>query len=142
MKNTEFKLIISDLKHLPRAAEDILAIAGNRRVIAFSGPLGAGKTTIIKAICSKLGAIDSVTSPSFTLINEYLTENGETVYHIDLYRLKNINEAYDIGIEEYLYGNAYCFIEWPEIIEELLPEESVRIQISVGPMEERILHFS
>jgi len=142
MKSAEFKIIISDIKHLPRAAEDILAVAGNRRIIAFSGPLGAGKTTIIKAICSKLGATGSVTSPSFTLINEYLTENGQPVYHIDLYRIKNINEAYDIGIEEYLYGNGYCFIEWPEIIEEILPEDSVKIKISVGPREERILHFT
>ncbi|MGB4292602.1 MAG: tRNA (adenosine(37)-N6)-threonylcarbamoyltransferase complex ATPase subunit type 1 TsaE [Bacteroidales bacterium] len=141
MINANFKIIISELKHLPRAAEDILAVAGSRRIFAFSGPLGSGKTTIIKAICKKLGAVDSVTSPSFTLVNEYLTDSGEPVYHIDLYRIKNISEAYDFGIEEYLYGTSYCFIEWPEIIKELLPENTVRIKISVGPQEERILDF-
>ncbi|MGQ9621505.1 MAG: tRNA (adenosine(37)-N6)-threonylcarbamoyltransferase complex ATPase subunit type 1 TsaE, partial [Bacteroidales bacterium] len=122
-------------------AEDILAIAGNRHLFAFSGPLGSGKTTIIKAICWKLGTIDPVTSPSFTIVNEYITENGEPVYHIDLYRIKNINEAYDFGIEEYLSGNSYCLVEWPEMIEEILPVDTVKIKISVGPREERILEF-
>jgi tRNA threonylcarbamoyladenosine biosynthesis protein TsaE len=136
-----FKLVISDVKHVEKAAEDILAVAGNAHLITFSGNLGSGKTTIIKAICRKLGAINTVTSPSFTIVNEYLTSDGDPVYHIDLYRIKNINEAYDFGIEEYLSSSSYCFIEWPEVIEKILPEETIRIFITVGPHDERILEF-
>jgi len=141
MIGRNFKLVISDVKHVEKAAEDILAVAGNAHLIAFSGNLGSGKTTIIKAICRKLGAANTVTSPSFTIVNEYLTSDGDPVYHIDLYRIKNINEAYDFGIEEYLSGNSYCFIEWPEVIEKILPEETIRINITVGPHDERILEF-
>ncbi len=141
MNEGKIKIIISSLSHLPRAAEDILSVAGNRRLFAFSGPLGSGKTTIIKEICRKLGAEDTVTSPSFTLVNEYFTRNGQSIYHIDLYRIKDIVEAFSIGIEEYLYGSSFCFIEWPEIISEILPPDTVRIKIITGPRDERILEF-
>lgn len=139
MKETKFRIIINSLEHLPQAAEDILAVAGLRRVIAFSGTLGSGKTTIIKALCKILGADDLVTSPSFTLVNEYITGKGESLYHIDLYRINDISEAYDFGIEEYLYGNSFCFVEWPEIIKDILPPGTLSIKISIGSNEERFL---
>ncbi len=141
MKEGKLRIIISSLKQLPQVAEDILTIAGNRKLFSFKGPLGSGKTTIIKMICKKLGAENQVTSPSFTLVNEYLTRDGNILYHIDLYRIKSINEAYDIGIEEYIYSNSYCFIEWPEIIQELLPPDSIKIKITTGNKEKRILEF-
>jgi tRNA threonylcarbamoyladenosine biosynthesis protein TsaE len=104
--------------------------------------MGAGKTTIIKAICENLGAVDIVSSPTFTLVNEYRTSNGETLFHIDFYRIKKQEEVYDFGIEEYLTGDSYCFMEWPELIEELLPPETLIIRISVDNNEQRILSLS
>jgi tRNA threonylcarbamoyladenosine biosynthesis protein TsaE len=104
--------------------------------------MGAGKTTIIKAVCEYLGAIDIATSPTFTLVNEYRTDSGESLFHIDFYRIKKQEEVYDFGIEEYLSGNSYCFMEWPELIEELLPPETVVVRISVDDREQRILSIS
>ena len=92
--------------------------------------MGAGKTTFIKAICHYLGAVDIVQSPSFAIINEYRTKQGESVFHFDFYRIRKIEEAFDIGYEDYFYSGSYCFIEWPELIEELLPEETVKVYIS------------
>jgi tRNA threonylcarbamoyladenosine biosynthesis protein TsaE len=132
-------MLIKDKRHLPSVARQLLELAGEKRVFAFYGSLGAGKTTIIKAICDQLDAIDITSSPSFTLINEYRTNAGESLYHIDLYRIKDISEVFDIGIEEYLYGGNYCFIEWPERAEEVLPEETIKIYISVARNEERII---
>jgi tRNA threonylcarbamoyladenosine biosynthesis protein TsaE len=104
--------------------------------------MGAGKTTIIKAICESLGAVDLVSSPTFTLVNEYKTAGGESIFHIDFYRIKKQEEVYDFGIEEYLTGDSYCFMEWPELIEEILPEETVKVRISVDEQEQRILSLS
>lgn len=98
---------------------------------AFFGDMGAGKTTFIKAICAEMKVPDTVTSPSFALVNEYQTPEGNMVYHCDFYRIKSINEVYDLGYEEYFYGMSYCFIEWPEKIKELLPEKVVKIKIWV-----------
>jgi tRNA threonylcarbamoyladenosine biosynthesis protein TsaE len=132
-------MLIKNKRHLPSAARQLLELAGEKRVFAFYGSLGAGKTTFIKAICDQLDAIDITSSPSFTLVNEYRTNAGESLYHIDLYRIKDISEVFDIGIEEYLYGGNYCFIEWPERAEEVLPEETIKIYISVARNEERII---
>jgi tRNA threonylcarbamoyladenosine biosynthesis protein TsaE len=104
--------------------------------------MGAGKTTIIKAICEALGAIDIISSPTFTLVNEYKTSDGKSIYHIDFYRIKKQEEVYDFGIEEYLTGESYCFMEWPELIEELLPPATVIVRISVDNQEQRILSIS
>jgi tRNA threonylcarbamoyladenosine biosynthesis protein TsaE len=104
--------------------------------------MGAGKTTIIKAICKALGAVDIVSSPTFTLVNEYRTSKGEILYHIDFYRIKKQEEVFDFGIEEYLAGESYCFMEWPELVEELLPEETINIRISVDENEQRTLLIS
>lgn len=135
------RIIIRNKKQLPKAAIEIIEYVSNRRIIAFYGTLGAGKTTIINAICKVLGVENTTASPSFTLVNEYMTRAGEMIYHIDLYRINNLEEAFDFGIEEYLLGNSYCFVEWPERIEDILPDDTVRIRISVTVDEQRILDF-
>jgi len=135
-------LIIKDKRHLPAAAKQLLKYSENKKIFAFYGSMGAGKTTIIKAVCEYLGAIDIATSPTFTLVNEYRTASGESLFHIDFYRIKKQEEAYDFGIEEYLSGNSYCFMEWPELIEELLPPETVVVRISVDDRGQRILSIS
>ena len=101
--------------------------------------MGAGKTTFIKAICRVIGVVDVVQSPTFSIINEYKTPGGESVYHFDFYRIKKTEEAFDIGYEDYIYSGSYCFIEWPELIAELLPPETIRVTLSAGP--ERIIEF-
>ena len=136
------KLIIKDKRHLPTAAKQLLNYCGEKKIFAFYGSMGAGKTTIIKAICETLGAVDIVSSPTFTLVNEYRTSDGKTLFHIDFYRIKKQEEVYDFGIEEYLTGDSYCFMEWPELIEELLPPETVTVSISVDSEEQRILTLS
>jgi tRNA threonylcarbamoyladenosine biosynthesis protein TsaE len=136
------ELIIRDKRNLAAAAKKLLSYSGNRRIFAFYGSMGAGKTTIIKAVCEYLGARDIVTSPTFTLVNEYKTGSGESLFHIDFYRIKKQEEVYDFGIEEYLYGNSYCFMEWPELIEELLPAGTVAVKITVDESEQRILSVS
>ena len=133
------KIIIKDKKHLAEAANKFLKNFGSQRIFAFYGSMGAGKTTIIKAICKALGAVDIVSSPTFTLVNEYRTREGESLYHIDFYRIKKQEEVFDFGIEEYLTGDSFCFMEWPELVEELLPPETVRIRISVDENEWRTL---
>jgi tRNA threonylcarbamoyladenosine biosynthesis protein TsaE len=136
------EILIKDKRHLHAAAKQLLERWGDFRIFAFYGSMGAGKTTIIKAICEVLGAIDIVSSPTFTLVNEYKTNSGESLFHIDFYRIKKQEEVYDFGIEEYLTGDSYCFMEWPELIEEILPEETVRVKITVDENEQRILSVS
>ena len=136
------KIFIKDKRHLSVAAKQLLEQSGDKKIFAFYGSIGAGKTTIIKAICESLGAVDLVSSPTFTLVNEYKTAGGESIFHIDFYRIKKQAEVYDFGIEEYLTGDSYCFMEWPELIEEILPEETVRVRISVDEQEQRILSLS
>ena len=136
------KIIIKDKKHLADAAEKFLKHFGENRIFAFYGSMGAGKTTIIKAICKALGAIDIISSPSFTLVNEYKTYKGETLFHIDFYRIKKLEEVFDFGIEEYLAGDSYCFMEWPELVEEILPGGTISIRISVDDNEQRTLLIS
>ena len=104
--------------------------------------MGAGKTTIIKAICKVLGAVDIVSSPTFTLVNEYRTSKGTTLYHIDFFRIKKQEEVFDFGIEEYLSGDSYCFMEWPELIEDILPPGTVNVRITVDDNEQRTLLIS
>jgi tRNA threonylcarbamoyladenosine biosynthesis protein TsaE len=135
------RILIKDKRYLPAAARKLVRYAGNARIIAFYGLMGAGKTTIIKAVCKVLGATDLVNSPSFTIVNEYKTRSGESLYHIDFYRIKKKEEVFDFGIEEYFSGNSYCFLEWPELVEEILPSETLRIRISVDNKEQRILDF-
>ncbi len=130
------EIIIKDLGELAGAAKKLLAFAGNRKKWCFYGELGAGKTTLIKALCAYLKVEESVTSPTYSLVNEYtyqLEGTAEVAYlfHMDLYRLKQIEEALDIGIEEYLYNDSYCFIEWAQIIGPILPTETLEIHIEI-----------
>jgi tRNA threonylcarbamoyladenosine biosynthesis protein TsaE len=136
------EILIKDKRHLYSAARQLLKYSGDKKIFAFYGSMGAGKTTIIKAICESLCAVDIVCSPTFTLVNEYRTSYGETLFHIDFYRIKKQEEVYDFGIEEYLTGDSYCFMEWPELIEELLPPETVKVKISVNDHQQRILSMS
>ena len=114
---------------LPEVAKRLLSEFATERFFAFFGKMGVGKTTLIKEICLQLGVEDNVCSPTFAIINVYNTREGDPVYHFDFYRLKNQDEAYDIGYEEYFYSGEYCFTEWTEKIEDLLPEHYVRVEI-------------
>ena len=119
---------INDLDHIRETAREFIDNMGNRKVFAFYGKMGAGKTTFIKAVCEELGVEDVITSPTFAIINEY-SGKDDTIYHFDFYRIKKLEEVYDMGYEDYLYSGALCFIEWPELIEEVLPEDAVKVQI-------------
>jgi tRNA threonylcarbamoyladenosine biosynthesis protein TsaE len=121
---------IKGLSALRDVAKELLEVFSEERVFALYGTMGAGKTTFIKAMCRELGSEDNITSPSFALINEYSAANGTLLYHFDFYRIKKIEEAYDLGYEDYIYSGNYCFIEWPEMIQDLLPCGIVQIKIS------------
>jgi tRNA threonylcarbamoyladenosine biosynthesis protein TsaE len=118
---------ISDLKAI---AQQIIEYAGTTRIFLFYGDMGAGKTTLIKSLCDVLGSIDNITSPTFSIVNEYMATDGK-IYHFDFYRLKNQTEALDLGSDEYFYSGNYCFIEWPEKIPDILPNNYVKIVIKV-----------
>jgi tRNA threonylcarbamoyladenosine biosynthesis protein TsaE len=127
---------------LLQAAEQLLEAYPGPRVFAFYGPMGAGKTTFIKKICSLLGVSDPVLSPSFSIINEYRTTPEKSVFHFDFYRIKKTEEVYDIGYEDYFYSGQYCFIEWPELIEKLLPGTTIRVRITPDPAgKSRLIEF-
>ena len=128
-------------ENIKKAAQQFVAAMGENTVFAFYGKMGAGKTTFIKAICEQMGVEDTVTSPTFAIVNEYETANGRPIYHFDFYRIKKVSEAYDIGCEEYFYSGHPCFIEWPELIEEVLPEETVNVTIEAQPDGDRLLVF-
>ena len=136
------RILVKDKKHLPSAAKRLLEYTSGKKLLAFSGPMGSGKTTIIKSVCRALGAGDLVSSPTFTIVNEYKTGKGEILYHIDFYRIKKKEEVFDFGIEEYFSSGSYCFMEWPELIGEILPPETVNIKITVDDKEQRILDIS
>ena len=118
---------IKSLDEINEAARQFLSLIGDARVIAFYAKMGAGKTTCTRALCEVLGGQEPVTSPTFAIVNEY----EGPIYHFDFYRLKNLKEAYDLGFEDYLYSGAFCLIEWPELVEDLLPTETVRVHITV-----------
>lgn len=124
------QIIINKLSDLPSAAKKLLQACPDKKIFAFHGEMGAGKTTFIKVICESLGVSDMISSPTYSIVNEYLSDKGEKIFHFDFYRIKSINEAYDMGYEDYFYSNAYCFIEWPEKILELLPAGYVKVDIS------------
>lgn len=136
------EICINDIKDLDRAAKEFVAHIGDKQVFAFYGQMGAGKTTFIKAICTQLGVADIITSPTFAIVNEYTTGESEPVYHFDFYRIKKIEEVYDMGYEDYFYSGSLCFIEWPELIEELLPEDAVRVTITQLSDGRRVVGFA
>lgn len=126
---------INTLDALPTVAQELLTFAKGEKFFIFEGEMAAGKTTFIKAFCAALGVADVISSPTFSIVNEYESETGP-VYHFDFYRLKNTQEAYDIGYEEYFYSGDYCLVEWPSKIEELLPQQYIKVTISItGPTE-------
>ena len=133
------RIILDDMDSLPQAAEEIIREMKNRRVIAFFGGMGAGKTTLTAEIVKQLGSDDTVTSPTFALVNQYRTFGGEHIYHFDFYRIKSTAEAFDIGYEEYFYSGDICIVEWSEKIEELLPDDAMRISIDAEPDGRRII---
>lgn len=131
---------ISNLQQIEQAARTFIRIMPEHNIFAFYGSMGAGKTTFIKAVCQLLGVTDPVTSPTFAIVNEYaLPEPGKSLYHFDFYRIKQLSEVYDIGYEDYFYSGNPCFLEWPELIEDLLPIDVVRIHINVKPDDTRVL---
>lgn len=121
---------IENLEQYPTAARQFIEAMGNNRIFAFYGNMGTGKTTFIKSICEEMGVEDTINSPTFAIVNEYESRKGDTIFHFDFYRIKSIAEVYNMGYEEYLYSNAYCFIEWPELIEELLPDNVAKVYIT------------
>lgn len=129
------EIAINNLSNIREAAREFICHMGDRKVYAFYGKMGAGKTTFIKAICEELGVEDVITSPTFAIINEYSISTphspltSDVIYHFDFYRIKKLEEVYDMGYEDYFYSGALCFIEWPELIEEVLPEDAVKVQI-------------
>lgn len=139
------ELIIQSIEELDQVAKQLLQFAGARKKMVFSAEIGAGKTTLIQAICRQLGAREKVTSPSFSLINEYSfigqNEKESLIYHIDLYRLNTLQEALDIGIEDYLYNEAYTFVEWPDLVESILPDQLIRIKIEILDNSSRKILF-
>ena len=136
---------IQDIEHIREAAREFIEQIGERRVFAFYGKMGAGKTTFVKAICEELGVEDVITSPTFAIINEYSinvqrsTLNVQRIFHFDFYRIKKLEEVYDMGYEDYFYSGALCFIEWPELIEPLLPDDAVRVTIEEQPDGSRLV---
>lgn len=133
-------ITLTNLSELPVVAKQLLQSFDGEKVVAFQGAMGAGKTTLIKALCEAMGVVDTISSPTFSIVNEYRTAKGEKIYHFDFYRIKSVDEAYDMGYEEYFYSKAFCFIEWPEKIEELMPlnYEKVRIELKG---EKRIITY-
>lgn len=127
---------------LKRVADELIEAAGTLRVWCFNGEMGSGKTTLIKAICERLGVTESTSSPTFSIVNEYQSENGDTIFHFDFYRLKKETEAYDMGVEEYFESGYYCFVEWPQRIPTLYPEHYFRVRIKEESNSSRIIEYS
>ncbi len=134
------RIEIDSLSELERVAEEILSSIGERRVVLLRGGMGAGKTTLVSRIASKLGAEDTVTSPTFALVNQYEGREG-TIYHFDFYRINRVEEVFDLGYEEYFYSGELCFVEWPEMVEGLLPDDAMQVRITVGDDQKRIFEI-
>ncbi|MEO5912378.1 MAG: tRNA (adenosine(37)-N6)-threonylcarbamoyltransferase complex ATPase subunit type 1 TsaE [Pelobium sp.] len=132
------KIIVKNIQALPKAVEELLSFAGDTKIFLFYGEMGAGKTTFINSICKKLGTEDHTSSPTFSIVNEYETTKG-SIFHFDFYRLKNQNEALDLGYEDYFYSGNYCMVEWPEKISDLLPAHYIKINMKAVDENERLI---
>lgn len=130
-------LHIRSEEELPEVAAALLDELGDRRVVVLRGEMGAGKTTLVRAVAEALGVADQVTSPTFALVNHYRGRSGQSIYHFDFYRVEQLSEAYDLGYEEYFYSGDLCLVEWPEKIEPLLPDEVVEVRITVDGPDQR-----
>ena len=131
-------ITINSLENIASAAREFISAIGDHKVFAFYGQMGAGKTTFIKAVCEELGVNDVITSPTFAIVNEYKGNEG-SIFHFDFYRIKKLDEVYDMGYEDYFYSGSLCFIEWPELIEEILPDDAVKVTITQSPDGTRLI---
>ena len=133
---------INSLADINEAAKQFIENMGDGKVFAFYGKMGAGKTTLIKAICEELGVDDVITSPTFAIVNEYQSATtGDSIYHFDFYRIKKLEEVYDMGYEDYFYSGSLCFLEWPELIDDLLPEDATKVTIEATDDGGRVVKF-
>ncbi|MDE5560635.1 MAG: tRNA (adenosine(37)-N6)-threonylcarbamoyltransferase complex ATPase subunit type 1 TsaE [Bacteroidaceae bacterium] len=135
------EIIIPSIDGIAEAARQFVSQMDTRRVFAFHGGMGAGKTTFIKAICHELGVHDAVTSPTFAIVNEYSSDSG-AIFHFDFYRIKNTAEVLDIGFEDYVYSGNICLMEWPELIKDMLPEDTVNVYIAAQEDGKRVIHMN
>lgn len=136
------RIVVKSLKELPQAAREFIKATKDYSIIALYGKMGAGKTTFIRALCAEMGIEDDVNSPTFNIVNEYRDDRGQTVYHFDFYRIESPAEALDIGFYEYALSGDLCLIEWPQKIEQILPQETLKVQISVLEDESRVITIS
>ena len=132
---------IDSLENIHEAAKQFIQAMDDNTVFAMYGKMGTGKTTFTKAVCECLGVTDVINSPTFAIVNEYRTSSAELIYHFDFYRIKKLEEVYDMGYEDYFYSGALCFIEWPELIEELLPENAIKVTITENADNTRSITF-
>lgn len=135
------EITLKSIDKIDEAAREFIEGMGDNTIFAFYGKMGAGKTTFIKAICEALGVQDVINSPTFAIVNEYMAGNGEPIYHFDFYRIKKEQEVLDIGYEDYIYSDCLCFMEWPELIEDLLPEDAVKVTIDEQEDGSRIIRM-
>lgn len=136
------KISIKSLDSIHEAAREFIKNMGQGHVFAFYGKMGAGKTTFIKAVCEELGVDDVITSPTFAIVNDYTSsKDGSHIFHFDFYRIKKLEEVYDMGYEDYFYSGSLCFIEWPELIEDILPGDAVKVTITQNEDGSRVVEF-
>lgn len=133
------KIEINDISEIADAAKQFVAQIGDNKVFAFYGGMGVGKTTFIKAVCKEMGVLETITSPTFAIVNEYQCDNSDAIYHFDFYRINKIEEVYDFGYEDYFYSGNICFIEWPELVESVLPLDVVEVFINETDTGSRII---
>lgn len=135
------KIVIPSIDSIRQAARTFIDNMGSGHVFAFYGKMGAGKTTFIKAVCEEMGVEDVITSPTFAIVNDYTAGDGRHIYHFDFYRIKKIDEVFDMGYEDYFYSGSLCFLEWPELIEDLLPGDAVKVTITQAADGSRVVEF-